>query len=270
MKIVCWYACLWRNRIPLGENFHSKSGTVSNGTYIGFIVLTFFGAVLAWTLVDAHSVVRHDGSHVILMKHPSWQSELLGLVETLKSDTWILLLFPMFFASNWFYTYQFNGVNAAKFNIRTRALNNVLYYLSQILGAYVFGYALDTRSIRRVTKARIVWVVLFVFTMVVWGGGYAFQKQYTRAETSQETYVTDDWTTSGYVGPMFLYMFYGFYDGRLARHHLCFLLTVFFSRLADDSILVYGGYDKQRQKIGQFRGVLQGHPISRSGHLFPH
>jgi len=22
-----------------------------------------------------------------------------------------------------------------------------------------------------------------------------------------------DWTSNGYVGPMFLYMFYGFYDG---------------------------------------------------------
>ena len=186
------------------------------------MVLTFVGALLAWTLVDARTVVRNDGSHVILMKHPSWQSELLGLVEVLKTDAWILFLFPMFFSSNWFYTYQFNDVNGAKFNIRTRALNNVLYYLSQIIGAYAFGYALDLKSVRRTTKARIVWVVLFVLTMIIWGGGYAYQRTYTRAETSQKTYPKDDWTTNGYVGPMFLYMFYGFYDGKMhAKSNQC-------------------------------------------------
>ena len=49
------------------------------------------------------------------------------------------------------------------------------------------------------------------------GGGYAWQKKYNRAETTPKTYVKDDWTTNGYVGPMFLYMFYGFYDGTFPR-----------------------------------------------------
>jgi len=200
-------------RIPLGQNIHSKSDTVTDGTYIGFMILTFFGACLAWTLVDARSVVRADGSHVILMKHPTWQSELRGLLEVLRDDVWIVLLFPMFLASNWFYTYQFNGFNFAKFNIRTRALNNVLYWSSQIIGAYVFGYALDIKSVRRSMRAKLGWGVLFMLTVVIWGGGYAWQKGYTRAETSTKTYAKDDWTTHGYVGPMFLYMFYGFYDG---------------------------------------------------------
>ena len=147
------------------------------------------------------------------MKHPSWRSELLGLWEVLQTDIWIVFLFPMFLASNWFYSYQFNGVNGAKFNIRTRALNNTLYWISQIIGAYVFGYMLDIRSLRRTLRAKVAWGLLFVLTMVIWGGGYAWQKGYTRAETSPKTYVKDDWTTRGYVGPMFLYMFYGFYDG---------------------------------------------------------
>ncbi len=95
-------------RIPLGENIHSKSGVVTDGTYIGFMILTFCGAALAWALVDARQVQRADGSRVVLMKNPSWQSEFLGLWETLRTDTWVIFLFPMFFASNWFYTYQFN------------------------------------------------------------------------------------------------------------------------------------------------------------------
>ena len=147
------------------------------------------------------------------MKNPTWQSELLGLLEVLKSDVWIVFLFPMFFASNWFYTYQFNDFNSAKFDIRTRSLNSTLYWTSQIIGACVFGYALDTSSVRRSIRARAALTVLFVITMAIWGGGYAWQKQYDRAETSPKNAPKDDWTTSGYAGPMFLYMFYGFYDG---------------------------------------------------------
>lgn len=177
------------------------------------MVLTFIGLSLAWCLVDAHHVRRADGSHVVLMKHPTWQSELLGLLEVLRTDTYILLLFPMFFASNWFYTYHFSAYNLPQFNVRTRALNNTLYWTSQIVSALIVGFALDIKAVRRTTKAKGALAILFVLTMVIWGGGYAWQKQYTRAETSPKEYVRMDWTSSTYVGPMFLYMFYGFFDG---------------------------------------------------------
>lgn len=147
------------------------------------------------------------------MKNPTWKSELLGLWETLFTDPYIICLFPMFFASNWFYTYQFTDVNAAEFNLRTRALNNTLYWTAQIAGASVFGFALDFPKLRRTTRAHVAWVVLLVLTFAIWGGGYAFQTGYTRAEDENlEDSQKIDWTTSGYVGPMFLYIFYGFYD----------------------------------------------------------
>ncbi|KAF2144873.1 uncharacterized protein K452DRAFT_324711 [Aplosporella prunicola CBS 121167] len=198
--------------IPLGQNIHTTTAsTVSDGTYIGFLVLTLIGAACAFFLVNAKSVVRDDGTHVILMKNPSFMTEVKGLCQTFVSDPYIIALFPMFFASNWFYTYQFNNVNAAYFNTRTRALNNTLYYVMQIVGAFIMGYGLDQTGIRRTVRAKIVWAVLFALTMGIWGGGYAFQKTYTREDAAQDDFVRD-WTHSGYVGPMFLYMFYGFYD----------------------------------------------------------
>ena len=201
------------SQIELGQNInvHTNS-TVTTGTYVGFMVLTFLGACLALTLVNSKSVIRADGSRIILMKNPTWQSEFLGLWQCLLSDPYIVLLFPMFFSANWFYTYQFNSVNLARFNTRTRALNSTLYWLSQILGAFIFGYCLDIQSVRRATRAKILWGVLLALTMVIWGGGYVFQTSYTRAETSVMGYEKLDWTSDGYVGPMFLYMFYGMYD----------------------------------------------------------
>lgn len=74
--------------VPLGQNIHSDGtkNSVNDGTYIGFLVLTFAGACMAWTLVDSKQVIRDDGSRIILMKNPTWKSELWGLWETIISD----------------------------------------------------------------------------------------------------------------------------------------------------------------------------------------
>lgn len=175
------------------------------------MVLMFVGFLLSYGLSNIKDVRRTDGSNIILMKNPSWKSEIIGLWEVLKSDTYIVLLFPMFLASNWFTAYQFQEVNLPKFNIRTRSLNGVLYWFFQMVGAFVFGYLLDIRSIRRTTRARVGLFALFAITMGVWGGGYVFQKGYKRADIT-DTYHRLDFNESAYIGPMFLYLFYGFYD----------------------------------------------------------
>lgn len=199
-------------QVPLGQNSANKSNAVGNGTYIAFIVLTLLGAVVGGTLISPLKVVRADGTHVIAMKHPSWKSEIVGMWEVLKAHSYIVALFPMFFASNWFYTYQFNAVNLAYFNIRTRSLNNVVYWSAQIIGAFAFGYGLDYPGIRRVTRARIGTGALFLLTIGIWAGGYVFQKGYTRESVTSGLTPKKDWTDSGYIGPMFLYLFYGFFD----------------------------------------------------------
>lgn len=168
-------------------------------------------------LCNANDVIREDGSKVILMKNPSWETEIIGLKDTLVKDPLVALLFPMFFASNIFYTYQTNDMNAAFFNTRTRSLNNVLYWAAQIFGAVLFGYALDFGTIRRSVRARASFAVLFLLTFVVWGGGYAWEKQQLPRElatTANPDFKTVDWTDGGkkYIGPMFLYIFFGFYD----------------------------------------------------------
>ncbi|PQE29176.1 DUF895 domain membrane protein [Rutstroemia sp. NJR-2017a BBW] len=202
--------------IPLGQNIHNTgSGNVSDGTYIGFIILMFLGALVAMCLCNATDIVRPDGTKVVLMKHPSWKSEFIGLWETLRYEPFIVLLFPMFWSSNWFYPYQQNAINGAVFNVRTRSLNNVLYWGAQIIGAVIFGWGLDAGNFRRSVRAKGALAILFVLTMATWGGGYAYEKLYTRYSVSKEAnYVPVDFKDGGkkFVGPMFLYIFYGFYD----------------------------------------------------------
>lgn len=194
--------------IPLGQNMHSTAGKVDNGTYIAFLVLMAVGFALCWVVADSKYIKRKDGSRIIVIKNPTWKSEFLGLWETLRSDSYIVLMFPMFLASNWFYGYHFNSVNLAYFTVRTRALNSLLYWLMQMVGAFIFGQLLDMKCLSRPARAKVNFGILLAITMGIWGGGYVFQKQYTRATVKADT----DFMDSGYIGPMFLYMFYGFYD----------------------------------------------------------
>lgn len=154
---------------PIVQNWNEPSNSsVNDGTYVGFLILMLAGAVLAFFLVPPDQIVRKDGSRVAPIRHPSALSEIVGLWETLKTDYYILLLFPMFWASNWFYTYQQNAFNLYLFNLRGRTFTNIWYWLSQIVGAIAFGFILDnTRLGGRKTRAYVGWGVLFVIVNVI-------------------------------------------------------------------------------------------------------
>ncbi len=190
----------------------TTNSNVSDSTYIAFIALMFLGAVVALMACNAGEILREDGTYVIVMKNPTWKSEFLGLYETIRTDPHIILLFPMFWSSNWFTTYQFNGINNTYFNTRTKALNNVLYWLAQIVSALLFGYILDIERFPRRLRGKAALVVLFALTMAIWGGGYAFAKTYTREDAASPSWIPTDWTFDGYGPTLVLYIAYGFYD----------------------------------------------------------
>ncbi|KAF3924658.1 hypothetical protein AA313_de0204453 [Arthrobotrys entomopaga] len=231
--------------VPLIDNIENKSGKVGDGTYIGFLVLMAGGAVLALFLLDSNKIIREDGSKVISVQHPSWKSEILGLWEVLLSEPWILLLFPMFFSSNYFYSYQFNGYNLARFTTRTRSLNNLLYWLSQIIGALFMGFALDYQRISRVTRARIGLGFVLVVTLAIWGGGYAFQKDYTRENADSLHKI--DWVDNGYGGPLFLYMCYGMYDA-IWQTYIYWIMGALSNNAR--KLAIYAGFYKGIQSAG--------------------
>lgn len=197
-------------KIALVQNLHSETNDIGDVTFYVIISLSLLGAILSLLLCEAKHVKRSDGSRVMLPQTPTWRSEVSGLLETLKYDTYILLLFPMFFASNFFYPYQFNTFNLATFNIRTRSLNNTLYWLAEIGGSYLAGYALDSTRIRRSLRAKVTMVVLLILVFVVWTGAYIWQRNEPgSAESVVGGSTKKDFTDAGYVGPMLLYLAFG-------------------------------------------------------------
>ncbi|TFY78369.1 hypothetical protein EWM64_g5643 [Hericium alpestre] len=180
--------------ISLGNNFHSTTNSVSNGTYVNWLPRT----VHYWSPDTAA-----DG-------RPK-QDEIWGLYIALRTDPLVVLLFPMFFASNWFYTWQFNEYNAALFNIRARSLNNLLYWMSQIIGSISIGILLDQHQFRRRVRAFAGWGILVfgVFAVHIWA--YFYQRNYTHESIPPDSEKIDIYD-SAYVGHMLLYICCGLLD----------------------------------------------------------
>ncbi|KAM0106497.1 hypothetical protein ACP6JB_007898 [Aspergillus fumigatus] len=193
-----------------GLNYHSHSGTVTDGTYIALLIIMAIGWLLG-SLICPPASVRVQGLQPTAETEKNWRRTAQLTAQTM-TDWRVLCMIPMFFCANVFYSYQQNIVNGMTFNIRTRSLNGSLYWIAQMLGGLVIGLILDMPRVNRQNRARVGWLFLFATGMAIWGGGYAFQKWYDR-RMAQGHKQDIDYTQSGLsTGPIFLYIFYGAYD----------------------------------------------------------
>ncbi|KAJ5742445.1 uncharacterized protein N7511_011464 [Penicillium nucicola] len=193
-----------------GLNYNSKSGTVSDGTYIALLIIMAIGWLLG-VLICPPTSVRSAQLKSTPDSEKNWRQILRQSVNTVV-DWRVLCMLPLFFSANVFYSYQQNAVNGMNFNIRTRSLNGALYWIAQMLGGLIIGLILDMPGLSRPMRARVAWVFLFVTGMAIWGGGYVFQRWSDR-RLAQGLKQDIDYTDSDIsVGPMFLYIFYGAYD----------------------------------------------------------
>ncbi|KAG2183724.1 hypothetical protein INT43_006735 [Umbelopsis isabellina] len=227
--------------IPLGMNLtnNGQSG-VSTATYTVFVVIMCIGTVLCLFIAPPSKVLRPDGSKVEVHQNLGWKDELKGVVKVVTQ--WrILCLIPAFLASNWFYAYQF-GLNAIYFDIKTRALNGVVYWAAQIVASIMLGTLLDYQGLHRRTRGLLGLAVVTLLSMGVWAGGVAFQTTFDRSYDSPI-----DWTTPGFGGPFVLYLMYGFTDA-LYQSYLYWLMGA----MSNDSntLARFAGFYKAVQSAG--------------------
>lgn len=228
--------------IPTALNWNSTSGTVNDGTYVGFLILMAAGALLALALLPPTKVVHDDGRSVAVEKFPSWKSETIAVAK-LFLDWRMLCLIPLFISSNWFYAYQFNGVNAFYFNIRTRAFNDVWYWTAQIVGAALCGKFLDMPTIGRRQRAIYGLLIELVFFTATWAGGLAFQLTYERDQQIDSM----DLYNNGYVWRVLLFIAYGFNDAI----YQCYAYWIMGALTNDTAQLArYNGFYKAIQSAG--------------------
>ncbi|KAL5361996.1 major facilitator superfamily domain-containing protein [Aspergillus floccosus] len=193
-----------------GLNYHSKSGTVSDGTYIALLIIMAFGWFLGLFICPPSSV-RLAELQPTPESEKNWRRVMTQTVRTI-ADWRVLCMIPLFFCANVFYSYQQNIVNGMAFNIRTRSLNGAFYWIAQMIGGLIMGLILDIPGLSRPVRAKIGWAFVFVTGMAIWGGGYAFQKWLGARMASGHKQDIDYTDGDISVGPIFLYIFYGAFD----------------------------------------------------------
>ncbi|KAF5942619.1 hypothetical protein HYC85_020261 [Camellia sinensis] len=163
----------------LNYNSGDKSSFMNDGTYIGFMVFMAIGTVLTLAILHPSCVVRNDASHCTNIKYSSVSVESVEILKLFLN--WkMLLLVPASWASNFFYTYQFNNVNGVLFNLRTRGLNNVFYWGAQMIGSVMIGHLMDFSFKSRRVRGFVGIGVVGLLGIGIWAGGLANQLRYSR------------------------------------------------------------------------------------------
>ncbi|KAF9403940.1 hypothetical protein BGZ76_007154, partial [Entomortierella beljakovae] len=212
------------NTIVLGLQWNDpKANGASTAAYVGYMIVMTIGALISVLLLPTDKVIRKDGTKVLQIKYDSPIEELKSVLRLFK-DWRMLALIPMFFTSNWVYPYQFNSVNGLNFTTRTRSMNSMLYWLAQIFASIFYGAFLDRPQWTRTTRARYGLILLAVVLAGTWVGGFIFQSTFGPrgyiideagvAVKDPKDYHSIDLVenTSEYIGPFFLYFFYGIAD----------------------------------------------------------
>ncbi|KAF9586657.1 hypothetical protein BGW38_000031 [Lunasporangiospora selenospora] len=195
--------------IAFGINFNVKEAkSLGDATYAVFIAIMGLGTLVALLLAPPSKVTHSNGDHILIQKFPTWLGEIKAIF-LLFLDWRMVVLIPMFLSSNWFYSYQFTTVNGRYFSTRTQSLNNILYWASQIIGSYSFARVLDYQGANRRTRALWGLVIISVAFIATWIGGIFFQRTYTIDDPKLNHDFSEG---ASYVGPLFLYMFYGLND----------------------------------------------------------
>jgi hypothetical protein len=230
--------------IAFAINFNvTEAQSLGDPTYIAFIIIMAVGTLIALSLAPPSSVTHSNGDHILVQKFPTWTGEIVAIFK-LFLDWRMLVLIPMFLSSNWFYSYQFSTVNGFYFSIRTQSLNNIFYWFSQIGGSYAFARVLDYQGVNRRTRALWGLTIVTIAFVGTWIGGIFFQKTYNINDPKPNHDFSEG---ASYVGPLFLYIFYGLNDA--AWQTFCYWLM---GALSNDVTVLsrYAGFYKCIQSCG--------------------
>lgn len=203
--------------IALGMSYDNPdSNKTPTSVYIVFVILMLCAIGVVWFILPSNYVVRGDGSLVELQTSMKFKEELTAFAQQFK-DWRMLLLFPMFFCSNYFYSYQ-GSIVSYMFNGRTRALSSLLSNLGAVIGAAIIGCIFDYSPGGRRQRAIIGWTFTMLAMCGVWGGGIYHQKGWERAPIDHpEVGWHHDLKSSASSGPLALMFFYycvdSFYQG---------------------------------------------------------
>eukprot|EP00578_Thalassiosira_sp_NH16_P010867 CAMPEP_0181121678 /NCGR_PEP_ID=MMETSP1071-20121207/24875_1 /TAXON_ID=35127 /ORGANISM="Thalassiosira sp., Strain NH16" /LENGTH=755 /DNA_ID=CAMNT_0023206531 /DNA_START=28 /DNA_END=2295 /DNA_ORIENTATION=- len=239
--------------ISMGINSGASAGAsaVTPETYFTFCGLMVGGSIFAFFFVIRPSqVVKADGCLVVFEQTDS--AEGLGElreVAKLFCNRYMLLLTPLIIQSNWFYAYEFGGINGLLFDAPTRGLNSAIYWGISGVSSYVCGtYYLDResmggrrqRAIRGLTMISAINVGQWIFAIA-----YQFGTGYDKGNQPDPLINFTDGAT--YAAPMILFMYCGLADSLVQTYAYWIIGAISNS---PKTLSRYVGYYKGIQSFG--------------------
>ncbi|KAF9549059.1 hypothetical protein EC957_005051 [Mortierella hygrophila] len=252
-----YIACFWAifnigavlgSALPLimNNSLHADLDDVSPSTYIVYMAIMGVSTCFAFFLSKPSTIIRDNGEPVIVAKFAGVRAEFRAILSVF-CDWRMLLLIPAFFFSNFCYTYQFNDFNGSNFNIRTRCLNSIVFWVAQIVGALVIGHLLDKLPWKRPKRAMLGLLVVAVLFMSTWLGAFLLQLKHKWQRRSVNPDLIDFEHGSTYSELLTIFTMFGFCDAAFAVY--CYWLMGALSNKHDE-LSRYAGFFKAIQSLG--------------------
>jgi len=240
--------------IALGLNLNPDDDgqAVNPATYFTFCALMGAGAVFACIFIIRPSrVIKADGTAVVFEESmgTSNSREELKEIGKLFTNKHMLLLTPLIIQSNWFYTYEFGGINGLLFDAPTRGLNSSIYWAISGISSYVIGvYYLDREAIGGRRKRAIQGLIL-VSAINIGQWIYALIWQFTTGydKGNQPSPLISFRDGGSYAVPLLLFMYCGLADSIVQTYAYWIIGAISNS---PKQLSRYVGYYKGVQSLG--------------------
>ena len=235
--------------IQFGLNYSETNGNANVGSYCVFIAVMLLGSLTAFfCILDPSRVVKEDGTRVIVPSPKSPREEFSNVASVI-SDPNMLLLSGLFFGSNFFYTYTFDGINGFMFNLRTRGLNSSMYWAAQMIGAVLIGWIVDNKQWMIGKRALMGFTVVAGSVNIFYALG-CYLEYFTLAKFNKNNIFEPllDFTDTGYFFPCSVFVLYGLGDSMIQA----FAYWLMGAIAKDDPALCarYTGFYKGVQSLG--------------------
>ena len=175
--------------------------------YIAFIVLMCVAFIFTiFGLVQPSKVRRADGTAIAIFHNPTWKEEFLGVREVLRE--WRVRLMCIVMFSCELPLAIIPSMNGAYFNLRTRAMNPIIFYLLALPSTWIVTYLTDKSAKDR--KTRGIYAVTWVSFLVL-GCWIPFISWISVSNTFKNPPTGGvDWTdTEHFAGPFVIYLLFG-------------------------------------------------------------
>lgn len=218
--------------IYLGTSTAEGSPTSIYITFIILMALAFLFTIFG--LVSPADVRRADGTAIAVFHTLSLRDELKGVFGVLK-DPRVLAMLPVIFSCE-LALGILPSVNGRYFNLRTRAMNNILFYLVQLPASVGCAYLTDRLPYGRRIRGYITLAVLSVFVFAGWIALLVWVSVSPTWTSPPEGGV--DWSHGDFAGPFVLYIVFGVIYG---SHQLIGMWVMGTFTNKPTTLAIYGG-----------------------------